>query len=88
MNINPTNHNPNFCARPVVGVSIKVSPQISRLTSISDIVIGKNTAIAKTRNGEVLTDNLQHIISYLREAVTELSWDHKYNPMRGTWVRR
>ena len=92
LDINTPNYRQNFCAQTnpqkVVSVSIRVAPQISKLTAISDIEIGQNRAIARTRNGEILSTDLKNIMSSLREAVTELSWSHKYNSARGTWSKR
>ena len=92
MNIAPSNYNPNFCAgrnpKKIVGVSVRVAPQITRLTAIADLRIEPNKAIAYTRQGEVLSDNYKDIMQTLRDAVTELSWSHKYNTQRGTWCRR
>ena len=89
MNISPQNHQ-NFCATPLkpVKVSIRVAPQITKLTAIADLEIAQNRAIARTKNGEVLSTNLQNIMSTLREAVTELSWNHRYNSARGVWTRK
>ena len=90
MNISTPNYNQSFCASPrkVVNVSIRVAPQITRLTSIADIEVGHNRAIARTKTGDVISTNLNNIMSTLREAVTELSWNHKFNSARGTWVKR
>ncbi len=92
MNIKNNIHSQNFCAGrnagKVIGVNIRIAPQITRLTAISNLEIGPQSAVAYTKNGEVLSTNYNNIMSVLRDAVTELSWSHQYNTQRGTWCRR
>ena len=92
MNISTPNYSQNFCAggRPgrLCGVSVRVAPQITRLTAIANLEVENNRAVAYTRNGDVLSTNFDCIMSTLREAMTELAWTHKYNRATGTWSRR
>ena len=91
MNIQNNIQTPKFCAQmhtgKPIGVNVRISPQITRLTAIANLEIGPNSAIAYTRNGEILSTNYNNIMTSLREALTELSWSHKYNNAKGTWSK-
>ena len=92
MNINPSINKQNFCSarnpQHVVGVSVRISPHIRKLTEIANLRIEENKAIAYTSSGNILSMDYNHIINSLRNAVTELSATHKYNSARGTWCHK
>ena len=92
MNISTPNYSQNFCAcgkaGNLCGVSVRIAPQITRLTAIANLEIEGNKTVAYTRNGDILSTNYDCIITSLREVMTELAWTHKYNKARGTRTRR